>query len=565
MWAVTAEQMRAMEQETYGKYGIAPLALMENAGRAVAEVAWQLLTGHGPGDGRLPWRVRVRPSPALPAEGRPGASLPLAPAGRPPRVAVMAGRGNNGGDGLAAARHLHAWGAEVTAFLYTEPDRLSPDAGANYRACAQLGILHVPRADGQCAVRESLSRADLVIDALLGTGIRGAPREPVAGAIRAVNESGRPVLAVDVPSGVDADTGAVPGDAVRALWTVTFGMPKLGLFLYPAAARTGEVWVAAIGIPGGVVPPGAVVYPLAAPERVGAWLPEPGEDVHKGARGRVLVVGGSRAMPGAVALAARAALRAGAGLVVAAVPEPAGDLVAAQAAEVITRRVPAGPGGGFGPGAAPALGPLVGRSAALAAGPGIGEEAAALALVRDLVRTAGRPIVLDADGIKAFAGEPGALREAAAPVVLTPHAGELALLLGTTPEAVQADRPEAVQEAARRTGQVVVLKGPHTLVAAGDANLGGQAREVWVNLTGNRALATAGSGDVLTGVILALLAQGMRPLEAAVAGVTLHGLAADRLAVRVARDGILAGDLLNELPAARAALARAGKEASSWT
>ncbi|BDG62402.1 NAD(P)H-hydrate dehydratase [Caldinitratiruptor microaerophilus] len=569
MWAVTAEQMRAMEQETQDRYGIPPLALMENAGRAVAEVAWQVLTGAGPAgsldDGPAfaglpgsPWLVRVRPAPGLPgpASGTPGPRPPLAPGGRPPRVVVVAGHGNNGGDGLAAARHLHAWGAEVRVLLYGHPDRLTPDARVNFRACQEAGLVTLPLADGRAPVSEWLAQADLVIDALLGTGVRGAPREPVAGAIGAVMAAGRPVLAVDVPSGIDADAGAVPGPAVRAQWTVTFGAPKLGLFLYPAAGLTGEVWVAGIGLPAGVEPPGPAVYPLALPARAGARLPRPGEDAHKGTRGRVLVVGGSRPMPGAVALAAQAALRAGAGLVVAAVPDPAAGLVASRAAEIITHGLPAAADGGFGPGAAEAVLPLVERSVALAVGPGIGQGDWAMDLVRRLVLTAGRPVVLDADGLRAFAARPEDLQSAPAPVVLTPHAGELALLLGTTPEAVQADRPAAVREAARRTGQTVVLKGPHTLVATGGAPL-----TVWVNLTGNRALATAGSGDVLTGIILGLIGQGMDPREAAVTGVALHGFAADRIAARIAPDGILAGDLLGELPAARAALARLGEEA----
>ncbi|MCG0239365.1 MAG: NAD(P)H-hydrate dehydratase [Firmicutes bacterium] len=584
---LTAAQMRAAEATAIDGMGIPALLLMENAGRAVALLAWHLLTGAEGGAGALAGPVlrRLRPwggwqggaartgSQAYtggqtgPTAGGRSVTPPLVPPGRRPRVVAAAGKGNNGGDALAAARHLAAWGCDVTVILWARPEELPPDARLNLTAVERLGLRVLrPVAEGAAPaeaagdratapatpaeVAAALAQADLILDGLLGTGVRGAPREPLAGAIQALAASGRPILAIDLPSGVNTDTGAAPGPAVPATWTLALGAPKPAHFLYPGAGYCGELWLAEIGIPGAAIAAAAPeALRLVTPAEAGALLPVPPEDAHKGSRGRVLVVGGSRSMPGAPALAGLAALRAGAGLVHVAVPEPAGDLVAMRGPELITLRLPAAPDGGFGAEAlAPALAAARGMQA-VAIGPGLGTGAAARGMVRELVASLPVPAVLDADGIRAFAGEPEALRGCPVPLVLTPHPGELAALLGTDTAQVQADRLGAVAQAVERTGQTVVLKGPHTLVGAPDGR-------VFVNLSGSRALATAGSGDVLTGMVAALLAQGLGPVEAAVAAVAWHGLAGERLGERLGPDGVLAGDLLTELPAVRREMRR---------
>ncbi len=545
MHIVTADQMRAIEGQTIGHYGVPALLLMENAGRAVAALAWRLLIG-------APVPPECGPGPRRLKDWWPAASPRLGLPGRVPSVLAFAGKGNNGGDVLCAARHLHNWGLQVAVVLWADPEALPPDARLNWDACCRAGI---PRY-GAKEAPDLLRNTDLVLDGLLGTGVRGPARGPVRSAIALLAESGRPVLAVDLPSGVDSDTGALPGPAVSATWTLALGLPKPAHVLYPGAGLCGEVWVADIGVPGAAVSAAGQAWRTVVPGWVGRQWPRLPADTHKGSRGRVLVAGGCRAMPGAPALAGTAALRAGAGLVTVAVPEPAGDLVAGWAPELITHRLPAGPDGEFAPEAMALLHEQAGRVGCLVVGPGLGTGAAARRVARELVLQSPVPVVVDADGIRAFAGEPERLRQARAPVILTPHPAELGALLGTETAAVQADRPGALGRAVAGTGQTVLLKGAHTLVG----EPGGQ---VWVNLTGHRTLATAGSGDVLTGIIAALVVQGLDPALATVAGACLHGLAGERLAQRSGADGILASDLARDLPGARAALAQLG-ERPAW-
>lgn len=567
MKIVTAAQMRAVEERTFTRLGVPALLLMETAGRELALLAWRLLTGAPAPDGPGPGPCRLK-------GWAPAAAVHLAPPGRPPRVVAFAGRGNNGGDALCAARHLHNWGVQVAAVLWGDPSGLPPDARLNLDACRQAGVpvwlggavdlTRLP-ADGsaaaagdQMAVAELLAGADLVLDGLLGTGSRGPAREPVLTAIRLLNQTARPVLAEDLPSGVAGDTGAAPGPAVQAAWTLALGLLKPCHVLHPGAARCGEVWLADIALPAAAVAAESIHWETIAPAQAGARLPQPAADAHKGTRGRILIAGGCRSMPGAPALAGLAALRTGAGLVYVAVPEPAGDLVAGRAPELITLRLPAAPDGGFAPAALAALQESAARVNCVAVGPGLGEGEAARAAARALTLAAPVPVVLDADGVRAFAGQPELLRQAAAPVVLTPHPAELGALLGGLDAAgVQADRPGALARAVAATGQIVLLKGAHTLVGTPDGR-------VRVNLTGHPVLATAGSGDVLTGIIAALIAQGLAPAEAAAAGACLHGYVGERLAQQVGPDGVLAGDLAHALPGARRALAEMRGERTSW-
>lgn len=590
MYILTAQQVRAAEGHTIETLGVPATLLMENAGRAVALLAWACLHGGGTGPGGTgglggavgpggaagphwpPLLYRLRPAgpdaahwfrSAGPDPGHrphpagPDPSRLSRPAGPRPRVVAVAGKGNNGGDALAAARHLANWGWEVQVLLWAQPADLPPDARLNLQAVERLGLPVLTSTgagpEGRQQATELLRSADLILDGLLGTGVRGAPRGSAAEAITLMAQSGRPILAIDLPSGVNTDTGAAPGPAVPATWTLALGTPKPAHFLYPGAGLCGEVWVAEIGIaPQSVAAAAPGAAQLLTRAAAGQILPVPGEDAHKGSRGRLLVVGGSRPMPGAPALAGLAALRAGAGLVYVAVPEPAGDLVAMRGPELITHRIAAGATGGFSPVALTQVLELAAQVQALALGPGLGTDPGAQDLMRELVAGLPVPAVLDADGLRAFTGRPARLRGAGAPLVLTPHPGELAALLDVTTTAVQSDRLGALARAVEVTGQTVVLKGPHTLVGTPDGR-------VWVNQTGNRALATAGSGDVLTGMIGALLAQGLAPAEAAAGAVAWHGHAGDRLASRLGPDGVLAGDLLPELPPARRELVCGGE------
>lgn len=548
MHVATAARMRAIEERAYRDFGIPPLLLMENAGRATAALAWGILTGMLPsGGGGGPHPLRLWPAVVSdPPDGSHKAGHRLAPPDRLPVVAVMAGHGNNGGDAFCAARHLMGWGCRVTAELWGDPDRLSDDSRLNLRAARASGVpvQVVDRGGSSAEASQRLAAADLIIDGLLGTGVSGPPRGVVADAIAAINAAGRPVLAIDLPSGAETDTGQAEGLAVRARWTVALGLPKPAHFLFPAAGLTNEVWLAGIGIPSAALAQQEGLWEAVTPAVAAGWVPRLPADAHKGSRGRVMVVGGYRSMPGAVVLAARAALRSGAGLVYAGVPELSGDVVAAHTPEVITYRLPATPNGGFAPKALPLLLDAARQGVVVGLGPGLHTEPESQQVAREFALRSPAPVVLDADGIRAFAGQAERLREAASPVVLTPHPGEAAELLGSTARDVQANRPAALEELIRLTGQTVVLKGAFTLVGA-------PGRGLRFNLTGNRVLGTAGSGDVLTGMTAALLAQGLPPFDAAALGVWLHGRAGDRLAAQVGYDGVLAGELAEEVPAAR--------------
>ncbi|NPV47882.1 MAG: NAD(P)H-hydrate dehydratase [Armatimonadetes bacterium] len=510
MKLVTAAQMREMDRTTIEDYGLPGIVLMENAGRAVAEAALRLLPESGG------------------------------------RVLVLAGKGNNGGDGLVAARHLAGEGLEVAVMLFCAAEDLRGDAAINCQYARRVGLTVIEEPDDEVLLG-ALELADVVIDALLGTGVRGEVTGRLREVIELLEECAAPVVAVDLPSGLDADTGAVLGAAVEADVTVTFGFAKAGLVQYPGRAYCGELQVANIGLP-----PVLGEYPtvntyLTEASDCELFLPHRSPDAHKGDAGRVLIVAGSPGLTGAAVLAGNGAARAGAGLVTVGVPQPLQPVVAAKLTEVMTLGLPAAAEGALGPEALPELLGWVDRVDAVALGPGLSQQPGVAELVLALVQQLTVPLVLDADALNALVGHTDALRARSGETVVTPHPGELSRLMGLSIAEIQADRLAAARSAATELGCVVVLKGAATVVAdpSGDA---------WINSTGNPGMASGGMGDVLTGVIAALLAGGARPLEAAVAGVYLHGLAGDLAAADLGPRGFLAGDLLERLPAAYARL-----------
>ncbi|MGH8975868.1 MAG: NAD(P)H-hydrate dehydratase, partial [Acidimicrobiia bacterium] len=384
----------------------------------------------------------------------------------------------------------------------------------------------------------ALGRADLAIDAMFGTGFRGPLEGEAASVASALDRALLPVLAVDIPSGVDGTTGAVAGPAVAATATVCLAALKPGLLFHPGAGYAGDIEVADIGIR---ILPDASIW-VVDDDDVARWLPPRPAESHKWSVGAVYVVGGSEGMTGAPMLSARAALRAGAGLVVAGLPGRAA--VRASGSEVITRSLPSTAGGALDETGSKEVLDGLARFGALVVGPGLGQKKPTVAAVRRLVAEAPVPLVLDADGLNALAGDLDPLLARAAPTVLTPHAGEYERLAG---EAVGDSRLEAARRLARRTRSVVVLKGSRTVVAAPN----GQSA---INLTGGPWLATAGTGDVLSGMVGALVARGMAPFEAATAAVHIHGRAADV----AGHAGLVAGDLIDALPAVLSVLARGG-------
>ena len=423
-------------------------------------------------------------------------------------VRIVVGKGNNGGDGLVAARLLREDGYEVDVLDGTQPFE-----------------------------RERLAGSGVVVDALLGTGFEGSPREPVASAIWAINQQDAPVVACDVPSGVNASTGEIEGEAVSALVTASFHGSKVGLHVNPGKEHAGRVEVVEIGIPRGG--PGAARAGLIA-ERVLHLYPRRTPSGSKFESGVVVVVGGSRGLTGAPTMAARSASRAGAGYVQVAVPEPVQQSVDLRLLEQMSRGLPDDDGFHTPAGVAD-VEEMAERAGAVVLGPGIGRVEGAQELARGVSRAVKAPLLVDADGLNAHAGRLELFRDREAPTVLTPHEAELGRLLELGTEEVSSHRLQCVREAAELSGAVVLLKGDDTIIARPDG-------VVAISPGGTPALATAGTGDVLSGLIGALLAKGLDAFEAAALGTLAHVLAARAAAERVGPDHVMAGDVIESLP-----------------
>jgi len=513
MKLATAAQMRAMDQATYRDYGMPSLVLMENAAlRVVDEIAARF----GPLAGK--------------------------------RIAVACGKGNNGGDGLAIARHLHTrFGAAVTVWLAADPAALTGDAQTNYEMARRFGV----PLQGTAGRGEAFSKADLIIDALLGTGIHGGVTGDLAAVIDAINSAHKPIVSVDVPSGLDADTGRVEGACVRASLTVTLALAKVGLYDFPGVDYVGELVVADIGMPLPLMVAGDIRVSLIQASDVARWLPPraEGRDSNKGTFGTALLFAGSQGLIGAAVLCAEAAARTGAGLVTLAVPQDAQSAVMSRISPVVmTRGLPQTEHGAFALSALePALA-LTERGKAAGIGPGLGgtHDDQTRAFVRGFVSRCPLPLVIDADALNILSLEDdhGAalVKSRTAPTILTPHPGEMGRLLGIDTPAVQAGRREHVERAAALFGCTVLLKGARTLIASPDGSL-------WVNAIGNAGMASGGMGDTLTGIITALLACGLDAGEAAAAGAYLHGLAGDLVRdAQGGKAGLLATDIIDTVP-----------------
>lgn len=506
---VTAAQMRAMDACAIEELGIPGVVLMENAGRAVVDAIEEHFERE-----------------------------------TPMTVAVFCGKGNNGGDGYVVARHLANRGHDVVIFALAAIDELQGDALTNARIAEKIGLEKREIRD-RAALSELLFDPrdfDLIVDALYGTGLTSAVRGHAVGVIDLINNAGLPVVAVDVPSGVDADSGALPGPAVEAQLTVTFAYPKLGLVLAPASENAGDVVVADISIPE-IAEGNDLATCLVTDAMIEGMRLARDPDSHKGTYGHVFAVAGGLGTCGAAAMVGGAALRAGAGLVTIGVAASLVPTVDALQLETMTTPL-ADEGGYLAESAFEAILAKWEGKTSFALGPGIGTRAGTVALVQRLVRTLEIPAVFDADAINAFSGRVGELRSERGDLVITPHPGEMARLLGISAAAVQADRVGVARRLAVENGLIVVLKGYRTVIAEPHG-------EVYINLTGNPGMATAGSGDVLTGMIAGLLGMNdLTPLEAAVAAVWLHGLAGDLAAEKIGQNGLTAGEILAHVPAA---------------
>lgn len=505
---VDGEQMAEIDRRTIEEHGIAGSELMERAGRAVVEAVAERWDGL---DGLC--------------------------------AVVVCGKGNNGGDGYVIARLLRAHGVAVRLFLLAQRADIKGDAAHHMHLWEEDGGVVESLLDvGEEEFCRALSEADLAVDAVLGIGMREAPRPDIARAIEAMNGCGRPIVAVDMPSGVDASSGQTPGASIRAALTVTFGVAKVGHLFYPGRARCGVLHLADIGFAAAAMRSTPSVAHLLDRGAMAALLPYRRGDEHKGSCGSVVVVAGSLGMTGAAALTAEATLRAGAGRVSLGIPASLNDILEVKLTEVMTRPLPEVKRRRCL--ALRSLGDieaLVDGADCLALGPGLGRYRETEELVRRLVARIEVPLVLDADGINACAGATELLKRRLAPTVLTPHVGEFVRLSALSKGDILAN-PIGVSRCFAQEFQVVlILKGAPTVVAWPDGR-------VAVNSTGNPGMATAGSGDVLTGLVAGFIAQKVEVERAAALAVFVHGAAGDRARDRLGEWSVMAGDIAAEVP-----------------
>jgi ADP-dependent NAD(P)H-hydrate dehydratase / NAD(P)H-hydrate epimerase len=487
-----AAEMRAADKHAIEEAGVSSLDLMERAGAGLARVVAEV----------------AREAP----------------------IRVVIGKGNNGGDGLVAARLLREDGHQVDVLAIGNPDELQGDAKANLDRLPG----DAPRDFDPSDVEGSAA----IVDAMLGTGFEGEPREPIAGAIRAINASAAAVVvACDVPSGVNASTGEVSGDAVEADVTATFHGPKVGLYVEPGKSHSGRVEVVEIGIPRSAPAPAAAGL---ISERVLLLVPSRARTGNKFKSGTVVIAGGARGLTGAPTMAALSAMRTGAGYVQLAVPEPAENVLDLRLMEAMTHGLPHKDGGHVEAGADHVI-ELSKRARAVVLGPGIGRTDGAVTFARRVAREVEVPLLIDADGLNAHAEHLELLAQRKAPTVLTPHDGELGRLLGIESSAVEEHRIAHARTVAQQSGAIVVLKGDDSLVVPPDGPIA-------ISAGATPALATAGTGDVLSGLIGALLAKEMAPFEAACAGVFAHARAGRAAADRYGADHVIAGDVIEALP-----------------
>jgi ADP-dependent NAD(P)H-hydrate dehydratase / NAD(P)H-hydrate epimerase len=508
----SAEVMRGYDRIAIRSFAIPGLVLMENAGRAFVD---ELAARAGMLAGR--------------------------------RVAVVCGKGNNGGDGFVIARHLVNRGCDVVVLLAGKKSAVRGDAQTHLRSVVALArskdvsltIVEVSRARQFKAGRDAV----IIVDALLGTGFAGEVRGIVRDAVEWINAQETFVAAVDIPSGIDASTGACGGVAVRAHLTVAMGLAKIGHFVGMGAEVSGQVRVVDISLPPPVpVSPAESVFLVAASD-IAPRLPVRPRTSHKYSVGKVLLVGGSRSFTGAPLLAAAGAMRSGAGAVVLAIPVSIRDSVARRVTEVILLPVAETETGGISRAALPAIMERAEWADVVAVGPGLGRDEETMEVVRTLVVGCRKPIVIDADALYALRGAPEILRKRKYPTILTPHAGEFAALTGRDAAEVEADRVEAPRAAAKALKSTIVLKGAPTVTAV-------PGGPVYINSTGNPGMATIGSGDVLTGLVAGFQAQGMDEASAAFAAVFVHGAAGDIAAARLGERSLMATDIVDALPSA---------------
>ncbi len=512
MYLATTQEMRDFDMVAIEDFGIPGIVLMENAGRSTFHILRKHL-------------------------GEDVHNL---------RVAVVAGPGNNGGDGYVIARYLINHGADVQTFLLSPREKIKGDALTNLQVLEKMAAQIVEIADESSFTDAACSwqEADLIVDAILGTGLTSEVRSPFSDAILAINESPALRLAVDLPSGLDADTGRILGCAVKADFTATYGFMKVGMAVYPGLEYCGKVEVVDISIPFPAVrkrPPRAILYTIPHASSYFGLRSDP--QAHKGVFGHLLIIGGSPGKTGAPAMAARAASRIGAGLVTVGIPASLNPILETKLTEEMTEPLPESLAGYLSKVSAQRVLELAEGKRCMVLGPGLSTADGISELVNSVLSEYTGSIVIDADGLNALSPDLSILSKTEARLVLTPHPGEMGRLVGKTSKEVQEDRVDLARDFASKHGVWLVLKGARTVTASPDGR-------IFINTTGNCWMASGGQGDVLSGILGGLLAQGIPPEEAVPFGVYLHGLAADNVLERGAPAPVLASDVIEEIPRA---------------
>ena len=499
---VTASEMKEIDRKSAEAFGTPTLDLMENAGKGLAKV----IQKHYPD-----------------AE----------------RIAIFCGKGNNGGDGLVAARHLSGK-ANVVVFLLCRKNEINGNAKVNLDKFKGK-LFEITEEEDFRKTVSGAAKADIIVDAILGTGLISGVSGRLKAVIDGINALNKKVVAADIPSGIDPNTGQIMGAAIKSELTITFGIPKAGLYLFPGSDYSGKIEVIDIGFPDALVSGEGIKTGIIEKADITPLFPERPKDTHKGIFGHLLVVAGSRGKTGAAAMASNAALRSGAGLVTLAVPKNLQPIYEMKLTEVMTEPLSESEKWSISENALGEILALSEGKNAVALGSGIEPTSAAVKVMAGLIKELSHPVVIDAGGIDAIIANRDILKNAKGPRIITPHPGEMGRLLGISSMNVQADRVGIAKAFAEENNVVVVLKGAHTVIAVPEGR-------AFINTTGNPGMATAGTGDALTGIIGGLLAQGFNPEHAALASVYLHGVAGDMVKDEKGEYGIMATDLIEKIP-----------------
>ncbi len=515
MKVVTAAEMQEIDRKTIYDIGISSLVLMERAGLACVSKIKDIF-------GRR-------------------------------KIVVISGSGNNGGDGFVIARILHNEEWNVRVFLTTNPENLKGEALSQYKIAVKFGVNISPVEELLINHSSILSDDSLIVDAILGTGLKKEVSGSLLDVFRLINKSKIPVLSVDIPSGISSDTGQVMGEAIKANYTITFGLPKRGHLLFPGSEYSGKVFIEDIGFPKELLRSDSLKVNLLQPKYILEIMPERPRYSYKGTYGHTLIIAGSKGKTGAAFMTAKACLRAGAGVVTIGVPESLLDVFQSCVTEEMTLGLPDKGNGTLSSKSLDIILSFLHEKAdLLAIGPGIGVDSHTERIVKGLIQNSKKPMVIDADGINSIQGKIEIFRKAKAPIILTPHPGEMLKLLNKKIDKkeikeIEKDRINIAQSFSNETGTYLILKGVPTIIASPQG-------EVFINATGNPGMATAGSGDVLTGMIAGFLSQNKDPLKACILGVYFHGSAGDIAASEKGQYSLIASDIIEKISVALSSL-----------